>query len=130
MIVGVINEIYRILKPGGILRISLPDYGSRILREVVMCNDKGEMLYDPNGGGDYNEGGVTGGGHIWFPTYEIVNSIMRDTKFDIIDFKCYWLNDRLVRKTIDPNYGYLNRITNEMSDEAISCMMVDLKKLS
>jgi len=38
---SVINEIYRVLKPGGLFRLSLPDYRCNILRErsFTMCKE-------------------------------------------------------------------------------------------
>jgi len=49
-IADIINDIYRILKPGGLFRLSLPDYRCDVLRKRSIYED-GEIVYDPFGGG-------------------------------------------------------------------------------
>lgn len=44
----VLKEIYRILKPGGYLRISLPDYRCEALRERSIM-ENGKIVFDPGG---------------------------------------------------------------------------------
>lgn len=41
-----LNEIYRILKPGGNLRITVPDYYSPYLKRRAMKDKDGNILYD------------------------------------------------------------------------------------
>ncbi len=71
---GVINEIYRTLKEGGLFRLSLPDYNCDILYERSQKNENGNIVFDFFGGGDYIDGKVINGGHVWFPTYILSKS--------------------------------------------------------
>jgi ubiquinone/menaquinone biosynthesis C-methylase UbiE len=87
----IINEIYRVLKPGGIFRLSLPDYRCDILYERTIKNEKGELLFDPGGGGDYVDGKIINGGLVWFPTYEKVKKILEQTNFRHINFYHYYI---------------------------------------
>lgn len=49
----IISEIYRILKKGGLFRLSLPDYRCDILQKRTLKDSKGNFLFDPFGGGEY-----------------------------------------------------------------------------
>lgn len=107
----VIDEIYRILKVGGLFRISLPDYYSPYLKEICMKNKNGDILFDPTGGGGYGKDGVLNGGHVWFPNYKKVEELLCSTKFSKYNFLCYYTeNEKLVRKEIDLSKGYIARI--------------------
>lgn len=110
-LVDVINEIYRILKIDGLFRICLPDYYSAYLRDISMKDDAGNIIFDPTGGGSYGANGVENLGHIWFPTYLLVQNLLEQTKFDKMDFLCYHTEQgELVKKEIDLSKGYIKRI--------------------
>lgn len=110
-LVGVINEIYRILKKGGLFRICLPDYYSAYLKDISMRDDEGNIVFDPTGGGTYGANGVENMGHVWFPTYPIVRNLLEQTMFDKIDFLCYHTEKgELIKKTIDLSKGHIKRI--------------------
>lgn len=105
-----IDEIYRILKPGGLLRISLPDYRQQnhIFRSIT--NENGEILYDTGGGGKYINGKVEDGGHVWFPTYEKMKTLLEKTKFHNIHFLHYFDEEgKGILNKIDYNKGYIAR---------------------
>ena len=72
--IKIFGEIYRILKPKGIFRLAVPDYRCDILLERTLKNKKGELKFDPGGGGAYSnlKRKVVRGGHVWFPRYENV----------------------------------------------------------
>lgn len=106
----IIAEIYRILKPGGIFRLSLPDYRCDVLYERCLKNEKGEILFDPFGGGDFLDGEVVNGGHVWFPRYEIVSELLMKSPFKIIDFYHYYdENGMAITKKIDYSIGFIQR---------------------
>lgn len=48
-----IKEIYRVLKFGGLFRLSVPDYRCDILHERSVKDAQGNLLFDPFGGGKY-----------------------------------------------------------------------------
>ncbi|MCB1724175.1 MAG: methyltransferase domain-containing protein [Gammaproteobacteria bacterium] len=107
---AVINEIYRVLKPGGILRLSMPDYGCDILQARTLKNDCGEPVFDPGGGGSYENGVVVGGGHVWFPQYESVSAIIDATQFTDVTFYHYYdASGQSITKPIDYTIGYVMR---------------------
>ena len=63
--------------------------------------DKTErIVFDPTGGGSYEEGGVQNGGHKWFPSYENVKEILDRTLFSNINFLCYHTEDGQLIKNI------------------------------
>ena len=128
MQVDAINEIYRILKPQGYVRFTLPDYNSPYLKRRTMCDKQGRMLFDAVGGGAYGAEGIQDNGSIYFATYEDFNRILEKTKFTRIEWLCYYTVDGVLhKKFIDMNKGYVNRVCNE-SDDNVYCLVVDCYK--
>lgn len=106
----IINEIYRLLKPGGVFRLSMPDYQCDILAERCQKSATGAFVFDPGGGGDFVEGKVINGGHVWFPTFAEVKRLLKQTKFTKIHYFHYY--DELgqaVTKPINYSIGYIMR---------------------
>ena len=89
----VINEIYRVLKPGGLFRLSVPDYRCDILYNRSEKNDDNKIIFDKGGGGDYDYENkkVINGGHLWFPKYELVKSLLDKTNFEKKKYKFFTL---------------------------------------
>lgn len=111
-LVDVFNDIYRILEPGGLFRLSIPDYRCDVLKNRSICDDQGNIIFDPNGGGTYDEVNKTviDGGHVWFPKYEIVKELLDKTHFTNVDFLHYHKNDEsFVLKVVDYSLGYISR---------------------
>lgn len=110
----VINEIYRVLKPGGLFRLSMPDYRCDILYNRSEKNDDNKIIFDKGGGGDYDYENkkVINGGHVWFPKYELVESLLNKTSFqkNKINFLHYYdINNNSINKVIDYSKGHINR---------------------
>lgn len=125
----IINEIYRILKKGGYLRLSLPDYHSPILKHRSFVDKLGKIIYDPYGGGDYIEGKVCKGGHLWFPTYELIDEILRKSNFK--NYKFYRYHDNfgnVYTEKIDYSKGYISRTKEHTSYKQDVSIVVDCFK--
>lgn len=109
-LVDVINEIYRVLKPGAYFRLSVPDYGCDILYNRSKKDESGNIIFDPDGGGKYQDGKVIDGGHVWFPTYEKVLALIEKSDFSKYEFYHYYdENGNSVTKEIDYSKGYVIR---------------------
>lgn len=78
---AVLDEIYRVLKPGGLFRLSVPDYGCDLYQNRSIRDESGKIVFDPGGGGRFEGGAVLDGGHLWFPTYDIVTKLFTETRF-------------------------------------------------
>ncbi|SHI16988.1 Predicted SAM-depedendent methyltransferase [Butyrivibrio fibrisolvens DSM 3071] len=124
-----LNEIYRILRPGGKLRLSVPDYYSPFLKNRAMTDKNGKILYDA--GETYAiKYGKTGliGGSIWYTNYDVLKEKIEKTKFKYVDWLCYHSMDGILhKKEIDLSKGYLHRVNNESSKD-VYCIVVDLYK--
>lgn len=128
-VVPALNEIYRILRKGSVLRICLPDYNSPHLSQISLKDHTGRILFDPTGGGVMGEFGVEKGGHVWFPTYDLVKKLLEETTFEKVDFLCYHTaNGELVKKNFDYLNGYVNRVSDTEDGREIYSMIVDCQK--
>lgn len=110
---AILEEIYRVLKPGGLFRWSMPDYNCDILRARSVKNDKGRILFDPGGGGRFIGGRVVDGGHVWFPTYAVVDNLLLGSSFDYK--KTTWLHyyeteASWITSSIDFTKGHIQRV--------------------
>lgn len=100
-----LDDIHRALKPGGIFRLSLPDYGSPVLLSRCVFDEQGNVLADLRMGGrvgwdrkskrrtvDFAPGGNA---HLWFPTWELVWGLIRRSRLEdcaAIRFHHYFVN--------------------------------------
>ncbi len=124
----VINEIWRILKRGGVLRVCLPDNNSPIIKRRVMTDKNGNILFDVGCGGNYGKDGICDGGSVWFPTYDNFADLLNNTKFNRIEWLCYFSNDEILhRRKINSDNGYVNRVMG-CKDEDIYSMVIDCYK--
>lgn len=112
-LVPVIDDIFRVLKPGGLFRLSLPDYRCPIYADRTLRDAQGGLLFDPGGGGQFVEGKVVNGGHVWFPRYESVKALFDASRFSThgsVDFlHCYGRNSEPIAKRIDYTFGHVSR---------------------
>ena len=109
-----INEIYRVLKPGGLFRLSMPDYKCDILYNRSEKDSDGNIIFDQGGGGKYDRINkkVINRGHVWFPVFSSVKSLLESTNFsnDKINYLHYYdINDNPVTKKIDYSKGFISR---------------------
>lgn len=113
-LVPTINEIYRVLEPGGLFRLSVPDYRCNVLVERSAKTATGEIYYDPGGGGRYDSKlkRVVDGGHLWFPVYETTKALLGRTNFNSenVYFRHYYdETGSPVLHDIDYSLGYIAR---------------------
>ena len=107
---AIIAEIHRILKPGGLFRLGLPDYRCDVLERRSVKDASGQIIFDPQGGGRYIEGKVVNRGHVWFPKYETVRELLAGSPFRIVDFRHYYDEEgRAVTHPIDYSKGHVKR---------------------
>jgi|ETNvirnome_2_300_1030623.scaffolds.fasta_scaffold08719_4 SAM-dependent methyltransferase len=123
-IVPIIDEIYRVLEPEGLFRLSVPDYRCNILSDRSTWKD-GKIIFDPGGGGSltYDENRapkVINGGHLWFPVHEDIKSIVDQSKFgastriagSVVNYLHYYEatgSGLGVVNKIDYSLGYISR---------------------
>ena len=107
-LVPVINEIYRVLKPDGLFRLSVPDYECDVLQNRSIKDEKGQIVFDPDGGGTPENPG-----HVWFPRIDTVMQLLTKTKFHgsgKIELLHYYNKDgTFVAKPIDYSKGHIMR---------------------
>lgn len=105
----ILNEVFRVLKVGGYLRLALPDYGCDLLKKRCLYDSDGHIVYDPGGGGLLKGNKVLNGGHLWFPTYEIVKNIVEESNFKVANFYHYYRNGKSFTNPIDHSLGSVLR---------------------
>ena len=109
---SVIKEIYRILKPNGLSRLSLPDYRCDLLYNRSIKDNNGYIVFDPEGGGIFikETKQVVDGGHVWFPIYETVKNLLNEIPFSKVDFLHYHDEDGKPHcNLIDYSKGFVKR---------------------
>jgi predicted SAM-dependent methyltransferase len=110
---AIFDEIYRVLKNGGLFRFSVPDYKCDVYSGRSVKNEKGDIVFDPGGGGSFVNEEVRNGGHVWFPTIELVKSLFDQSNFkengEIRYLHYYGENGEGVTQAIDYKLGYIAR---------------------
>jgi len=107
---SILREVYRLLKPGGTFRWSMPDYGCDLLRARTWADADGNFVFDPGGGGRYVAGRVVDGGHLWFPTFAMVRRLTDASPFTDVTFYHYYDEaGHAVTKPIDYAIGMVRR---------------------
>jgi SAM-dependent methyltransferase len=102
----ILDEIFRCLTPGGIFRLSLPDYNSPLLKGRSVYDSDGNVLFDAAMGGSVvgkKDGGMEikfcpgGEAHLWFPTYSNVTALIVSSqirKSSSIRFHHAWIDSK------------------------------------
>jgi ABC-type polysaccharide/polyol phosphate transport system ATPase subunit/predicted SAM-dependent methyltransferase len=127
----IINEIFRVLKPGANFRLSLPDYGCDVLQNRSVKDVSGGLVFDPGGGGVPEKPG-----HVWFPRIDNVKSLLEKTDFHrygVIEYLHYWhLDGTFVVKKVDYSKGNVRRSPDfdvrVMEPYRPMSMIIDLQK--
>lgn len=105
-IVGIFSEIFRVLQPGCVFRLSLPDYRSPLLKKRSVYDSEGNVIADLMMGGSVvydKETGTAkpvyttdGNAHIWFPVYETVVDLVNQSDLRLCsrsEFYQYFVSD-------------------------------------
>ena len=102
----VLDEIYRVLKPGGVFRLSVPDYRSPVLKRRSVYDHRGRVTGDLMMGATPYFDSATGDArmlfsadgdaHVWFPRYELVTHLIlkSDIRKSTIRFYQGFLDDQ------------------------------------
>jgi SAM-dependent methyltransferase len=128
----IFDDIYRVMKIGGVFRLSLPDYRSPLLKKRSVYDYRGNVLGDLRMGARVSYGRAEGqkigwnselpikvefsgdgDAHIWFPLYESVLDLIIRSKIrhcrEILFYQ-YYLNDHTyVCNSIPENEMYVIR---------------------
>lgn len=128
----ILDDIFRVLKPGGLFRLSIPDYGCDVLRERSVKGELGNIIFDPGGGGTTDNPG-----HVWFPRADSVYAILAKTRFaseGTMTFLHYWGMDNtsFTLHPIDYSMGMVMR-TPDFDDRVRyprrpMSIVIDMKK--
>ena len=121
---AIFDDIYRVLKKGGVFRLSMPDYNCPAMRKECVFDENGNIMVDVSCGGtviyDRSIPGKrahfidTGDAHLWFPTFENLRSLIDKSEIknsSKITFYHYWLNDKEFHsEDIPDNEMFVQRI--------------------
>jgi len=82
----VLDEIYRVLKPAGTFRLSVPDYRSPVQKRRSLYDARGRVIgdllmgatsyLDPATGEAKMRFSEDGDAHLWFPRYEVITHLV------------------------------------------------------
>lgn len=107
-LVPILDEVHRVLRPGALFRLSVPDYRCDVLEGRSVKNDQGEIIFDPYGGGTQENPG-----HVWFPRYKTLKSLLEKSRFSsegMITFLHFYDEGGLgVTRPIDYSKGHVQR---------------------
>jgi SAM-dependent methyltransferase len=102
---AVVDEIYRILCPKGLFRLSVPDYRCDVLYSRSLKDTAGNILFDGGGGGNTKDPG-----HLWFPNLEKVQLLLSSFQFTEVRYLHYYRpNGSSVMLPIDYTKGHISR---------------------
>ncbi len=101
----IIRECFRLLKPGGFLRIGVPDYNNPKDKQYLM---KGEDPRSPL--------------HITLTNYDLVKEIVDAGPFKRFKFYHYWDGDKFIHNKIDYSLGMVKRTP----DNDIRCKRIGI----
>lgn len=116
-----LKDCFRLLKPGGFMRIAVPDYNNPIDPVNRECLAKGKDPRWPE--------------NLTLPTYDLMRNIVKNSPFSNYKFYHYWDNGEFIRQKIDYSLGMIKRTPdNDIRDKApnrelsITSIVLDLFK--
>jgi SAM-dependent methyltransferase len=95
----VLDEIWRVLKPGGVFRLSVPDYRSPVLKRRSVYDHRGRVTgdlmmgatpwFDAATGEARTRFSDDGDAHVWFPRYELITHLVLKSEIRKSDIRFY-----------------------------------------
>jgi len=108
IVLGILNEIHRILRPGALLRMSFPDYGCDVLRDRSLYDVSGRIVFDTGTGGSPSSPTTQ-----WFGRIDVVRDLIGASRFGsqgTVEYLHYYEMDGTpVMRPIDYTKGYVAR---------------------
>ncbi len=96
----VCDEVFRVLRKGGVFRLSVPDYNSIVLKRRAIYDYEGRVIADPlTGSSVYYDfisektlvkHGSDGNSHLWFPTKDLLDSLINNSNLKLCESIKYW----------------------------------------
>lgn len=122
--VDVLNHAHRVLVPGGLLRLSVPDYRADVLKARCQYNASGAVCYDPGGGVDVK----------WFPTADAVFWLCSQSRFESVILRHgIWADGTVTMEYLDDSFGYVKRTpyhdVRAQNPNRVLSLVVDLAKM-
>jgi SAM-dependent methyltransferase len=102
---AILDEIYRVLRPGGVFRLSVPDYRSPVHKRRSIYDARGRVIGDLLMGATSYLDRATGDArvrfsedgdaHLWFPRYELITHLVLKSEIRkaAIHFYQFFLDD-------------------------------------
>jgi SAM-dependent methyltransferase len=105
---AVLDEIYRVLKPGGIFRLSVPDYRSPVLKRRSIYDARGRVTGDARV--RFSEDGHA---HVWFPRYELITHLILKSQIrksaEIKFYQCFLDDHTYLCEPVPENEMFVQR---------------------
>lgn len=118
----VMDEVWRVLKPGGVFRLSVPDYRSPVLERRSVYDFRGRVIGDlMMGASPYFDGASgdarvrfseDGEAHLWFPRYELVTHLILKSqlrKAEIKFYQCFLDDHSFLCEPVPENEMFVQR---------------------
>jgi len=119
----VLDEIYRVLKPGGVFRLSVPDYRSPVMKRRSIYDARGrvtgDMLmgatpyFDDTTGDARVRFSEDGHAHVWFPRYELITHLILKSEIrksgEIKFYQCFLDDHTYLCEPVPENEMYVQR---------------------
>lgn len=140
----VLDEVYRVLKPGGVFRLSVPDYRSPVMKRRSVYDWRGRVTGDLLMGAtpylDETTGDARvrfsedGHAHVWFPRYELVTHLILKSQIrksgEIKFYQCFLDDHSFLCEPIPENEMFVQRAAphDRRAGGAPTSIVVDFTK--